>query len=70
MKVYHGIVKGKTIVLDEQPDLPEDCAALLEIRPLDRTRDEEIARQQVALLRQAPRVGRLLYRKREELYAR
>jgi len=31
---------------------------------------EEIARQQVALLRQAPRVGRLLYRKREELYAR
>ena len=70
MKVYKGTVKGKTIVLDEQPDLPEDCAALVEIRPLDRTRDEEIARQHVALLRKAPHVGRLLYKKREELYDR
>lgn len=70
MKIYRGIVKGNTIVLDEQPDLPEDCAALVEIRPLDQARDEEIARQQIALLRNAPRVGKLLYKKREELYAR
>ena len=70
MRTYQGVVKGKTIVLDEAPDLPENCAALVEIRPLDRARDEEIARQQVALLRKAPRVGKLRYTKREELYAR
>lgn len=70
MKTYRGIVKGNTIVLDERPDLPDECPALVEIKPLDRTRDEEIARRQIELLRKAPRVGKLLYKKREELYER
>jgi len=70
MKVYRGIVRGNTIVLDEKPNLPDECPALIEIKPLDRTRDEEIARQQIGLLRKAPRVGKLLYKKREELYER
>jgi hypothetical protein len=70
MKVYRGIVKGNTILLEEKPDLPDACQALVEIKPLDRTRDEEIARQQIELLRKAPKVGRLLYKKREELYER
>jgi hypothetical protein len=70
MKVHRGVVKGNTIVLDERPDLPEDCAALVEIKPLDRARDEEIAKRQLALLRRAPRVGKLRYKRREELYDR
>jgi len=70
MKVYRGIVRGNTIVLDEKPNLPDECPALIEIKPLDRTRDEESARQQTGLLRKAPRVGKLLYKKREELYER
>lgn len=70
MKLYKGIVKGNTIVLEEKPDLPENCPALVEIKPLDRTRDEEIAWQKLELLRTAPRVGKLLYKKREELYKR
>lgn len=70
MKLYKGIVKGNTIVLEEKPELPENCPALVEIKPLDRTQDEEIARQQIALLHNAPRVGKLLYKKREELYER
>jgi len=67
MKVYKGIVRGNTIVLEEKPDLPDECPALVEIRPADQARDEEIARRQIELLRKAPRVGKLLYKKRGEL---
>jgi len=70
MKIYKGIVKGNTILLEEKPDLPDDCQALVEIKPLDRARDEEIARRHIEILRKAPKVGRLLYKKREELYER
>jgi len=70
MKIYKGIVKGNTILLEEKPDLPDDCQALVEIKPLDRARDEEIARQQIELLRKAPKVGKLLYKKREDIYER
>ena len=70
MRVYKGIVKGNTIVLEEKPDLPDECPALVEIKPLDKARDEEIARRHIELLRKAPRVGKLLYKNREELYER
>jgi hypothetical protein len=65
MKVYRGIVKGNTILLEEKPDLPDECRALVEIKPVDEVRDQEIA-----LLKKAPRVGKLLYKKREDLYDR
>ena len=70
MKVYRGVVKGNTVVLEERPDLPDECQALVEIKPLDRARDEEIARQQIELLHKAPKVGKSIYKKREELYER
>lgn len=70
MKVYRGIVKGNTILLEEKPDLPDDCQALVEIKPLDKARDEEIARQQIAMLKNPHKGGKLLYRRREELYDR
>lgn len=70
MKVYRGIVKGNTILLEEKPDLPDECRALVEIKPVDEARDQEIARKHIALLKKAPRVGKLLYKKREDLYDR
>lgn len=70
MKIYKGVVKGSTIVLDERPDLPDDSRALVEIRPLNQVRDEELARRHIELLRNAPPVGKLLYKKSEELYDR
>ena len=70
MKVYRGIVKGNTILLEEKPDLPDECPALVEIKPLDRSRDEEIARQHIELLKNPHNGGRLLYKKRDELYER
>ena len=70
MKLYKGIVKGNTVILEENTDLPDECPALVEIKPLDRTRDEEIARRQIALLKNPHKGGKLLYRRREELYDR
>ena len=70
MKVYGGIVKGNTILLEEKPDLPDECLALAEIRPVDEAREQEIARRRIALLKKAPRVGKLLFKIREELYDR
>lgn len=70
MKIYKGIVRGNTVVLEEKPDLPDECPALVEIRPVDKLRDEEIARQQIELLRNPHKGGKLLYRRREELYDR
>ena len=71
MKTYKGIVKGNTIVLEEAPDLPDECPALVEIKPLDQNaRDEEITRHQLELLKHPHKGGKLLYRRREELYDR
>ncbi|MBI2986490.1 MAG: hypothetical protein HYY45_06965 [Deltaproteobacteria bacterium] len=70
MKTYRGVVRGNTVILEEKPDLPDECQALVEIKPLDRARDEEIARQQIELLKNPHKGGRLLYRRREELYDR
>lgn len=70
MKTYRGVVKGNTVILEESPGLPDECPALVEIKPLDQAREEEITRQQLELLHNAPRVGKMLYKKREELYER
>jgi len=70
MKAYRGIVKGNTVILEEKPDLPDECQALMEIKPLDRARDDEIARRHIEILRKAPKVGKLLYKKRDEIYGR
>lgn len=70
MKVYRGVVKGNTILLEEKPDLPDECPALVEIKPLDRIQDQEIARRHIELLKNPHKAGKLLYRRREELYDR
>lgn len=70
MKVYRGVVKGNTVLLEESPDLPVDTPALVEIRPLTLVGEEAIVARQLSLLAQAPKVGPLLYRKREEIHDR
>ncbi|MEW6297034.1 MAG: hypothetical protein AB1671_04750 [Thermodesulfobacteriota bacterium] len=57
MKLYKGIVKGNTVILEESPGLPDECPALVEIKPLE-------------MLKKPHRGGKLLYRRREELYDR
>ena len=69
MKRYKGIVTGNTIVLDEKPDLPDMCPAIVRIERVDQTGHEITVRKQVDLNR-PHHCGRLLYRDREELYDR
>jgi len=70
MKVYRGIVRGNTVLLEETPDLPDETPALVELRPLSQEGEEAIVARHIAFLKHPPKVGRLLYRKREELYER
>lgn len=71
MRTYRGIVKGNTIVLEQAPDLPEECPAEIAITPLTHpTREEYVVRHQRALLTHPHKGGALRYRRREELYAR
>jgi len=70
MKAIRGVVKGKTIILEEEPDLPENCPAQVYITPLDEQSEEEIARGQIELLARPHRGGRLVKHSREELHER
>ena len=70
MKRYKGIITGKTIVLDEAPDLPDKCRAVVSIDRVDQRRDDAAVRKQLNLLTRPHLGGRLLYRDREELYDR
>ena len=67
MKAYHGVVKGKTIILEESADLPEGIRAQIVIKPIKPTL-KEIVREQVKLMEEAPLAGAMLYKKREELH--
>ncbi len=69
MNTYKGVIKGNTIILEERVDLPEGIRAQVIIKPIKPTTKGGI-RKQVKLMEEAPRVGRLLYKTREELHER
>ena len=66
MKRYKGIVTGNTIVLDEKPDLPDRCPAIVRIDRIDPKRHEIAVRKQLDLLNRPHRGGRLLYATRAD----
>lgn len=67
---YRGVIKGKTIVLDEEPGLAKMTPVLVEIRLVDEKEEEAIAERHRKLICNPHRGGKLLYKKREELYDR
>ncbi len=67
MNTYKGVIKGNTIVLEERVNLPEGIRAQVVIKPI-RPTPKEVIRKQAELMEEAPRVGRLLYKTREELH--
>jgi hypothetical protein len=70
MKTYRGTIKGNTVILEEAPDLPDETEAMVSIRVIDKTKEEKIPKRQLELLRNPHHGGKLLYKKREELYER
>ena len=70
MKTYRGIIRRNTVILEEEPDLPDETEAIVSIKAIDKVKEEEIVKKQLELLRNPHHGGKLLYKKREELYER
>jgi hypothetical protein len=69
MKTYKGIVKGNTVVLKEKPDVEDGTEALVLVKATEEE-EQEIVRRQKALLEKGFAMGKLRYKKREELHER
>jgi hypothetical protein len=67
MKPYRGIVKGNTVVLEETPEGAEGAEAIVLLK-VSEEQDQEIIRRQKAMLEKGFPMGKLLYKKREELH--
>jgi hypothetical protein len=70
MKTYRGIVQGKTIILRRKPDLPDGTEALVTLRTLNTNDLREVIKQQLEFLEKAPEAGKVLIKRREEIYER
>ena len=69
MKTYRGIVKGNTVILEQEPDVREGTEALVLIQATE-DEEREIIKRQKAMLKKGFAMGKLLYKTREELYER
>ena len=69
MKVYRGIVKGNTVILEEKPDVEEGSEALVLVKASE-DEEKEIIRRQKAMLEKGFEMERLLYKERGELHGR
>lgn len=69
MKTYRGIVKGNTVILEQEPDVQEGTEALVLIQATE-DEEQEIVKRQKAMLEKGFAMGKLLYKNREELYER
>jgi hypothetical protein len=70
MKTYRGIVQGKTIILQRKPDLPDGVEALVTLKPLTTNGLRKVIKQQLEFLEKAPEAGKMLIKRREEIYER
>jgi hypothetical protein len=67
MKPYRGIVKGNTVILEETPEGAEGAEAVVLLK-ITEEEDREIVQRQKALLQRGFSMGKLRYKKREELH--
>jgi DNA invertase Pin-like site-specific DNA recombinase len=67
MKPYKGIVKGNTVILEETPEGAEGAEAIVLLK-VSEQEDQEITQRQKAMLQKGFAMGKLRYKKREELH--
>jgi hypothetical protein len=67
MKSYKGVVKGNTVILDETPEGAEGAEAIVLVK-VPEEEDRDIVQRQKAMLRKGFAMGKLRYKKREELH--
>jgi hypothetical protein len=69
MKPYRGIVKGNTVILEETPEGARGAEAIVLLK-VSQEEEPEIVQRQKAMLKRGFPMGKLLYKKREELHHR
>ena len=69
-KIYKGTIKGNVIHLDETTGFSVGTHALVTLKTLSQTTQEDIQSRQIRLLEKGFSLGKKLYTKREDLYAR
>lgn len=69
-KVYKGIIEGNVIRLEEKIDLPIGSQALITLKTMNKEEQRKIKDRQMKLLDKGFYLGKKLYSKREDLYAR
>jgi len=69
-KVYKGIIEGNVIRLKEKIDLPSGSQAIITLKTMNKEEQRKIKDRQMKLLDKGFYLGKKLYSKREDLYAR
>lgn len=69
MKAYRGIVKGNTVVLQEELDVEDGAEAFVLVKASE-DEENEIVQRQRAMLEKGFAMGKLLYKERGELHGR
>ena len=67
MKSYRGVIKGNTVILEETPEGAEGVEAGVLLKVSDKE-DQAIIQRQKAMLQKGFPMGKLRYKKREELH--
>lgn len=69
-KIYKGIVEGDVIHVEKQIGLPIGTQILVILKTLYKDEQEDIKTRQIKLLDKGFYLGKKLYSRREDLYAR
>ncbi len=69
-KIYKGTIEGNIIHLDKSTGLSVGTHALVTLKTLSETTQEDIQSRQLRLLDKGFDLGKKLYSKREDVYAR
>jgi hypothetical protein len=67
MKSYRGIIKGNTVILEETPEGAEGAEAVVLLKVSEKE-DQAIIQRQKTMLQNGFPMGKLRYKKREELH--
>jgi hypothetical protein len=67
MKPYRGVIRGNTVILEETLEGAEGAEAVVLLKVSEKE-DQVIIQRQKAMLQKSFPMGKLLYKKREELH--
>jgi hypothetical protein len=67
VRTYKGIVRGNTVILEDTPEGAEGAEAIVLLK-VSEEEDLEIIKRQKAMLEKGFSMGKMRYKKRDELH--